>query len=508
MSARPAARRAALLFLISFAVFNANLRYTASFDSFATSLLPFRLLTGHGLTLSPAEAGLPVAYSIVPSRTGGFVSFYPVVTALLVTPLYVPVVPLVGPGAAEVARVLMEKLAASVLAAASVAFLFLALRRLTTDFLATLLSLAYALGTLTWAVSSQALWLQTGSEFLLAAALALLARGPGSGGRAALLGLVVALLAANRPTDGLFSLALAFLVWRADRRRFAFFAVPFVAVGAAQIAWNLAHFGHVLGGYGVVFLSNDRVAGGNVLAGVAGQLFSARGLLAFSPFLVALAAYRPARARLPGTTLLLAGYAASLVLHARAWDWWGGYCYGARYTLHGMPVLFVALAEVVERLWNRAAFRALFLAGTVAGIAVEVAGAFFYPAGDSGNAGWGLWSFTKAPPVVAFASGPRPPDFLGMLVPRLGMHAALPERDAAAHVAWAGEPPGVWTPNERRTLPLVVRNLGTASWKGLGGFMNESGVRLSVTWSRRGAPGGTVLETTQWLALRLRAGAS
>ncbi|HTS03156.1 MAG TPA: hypothetical protein VMN04_11570, partial [Thermoanaerobaculia bacterium] len=157
-------RRAALLFVLALVLYNANLRYTASYDSFATSLIPFRLLSGHGLTLSAGDAGSPVAYSIVRSRTGSFVSFYPVVTALLVTPLYVPVVLWLRGGDAGVARVLMEKVAASTLAAASVAWLFLALRRLASERIATLLALAYAFGTLTWAVSSQALWLQTSSE--------------------------------------------------------------------------------------------------------------------------------------------------------------------------------------------------------------------------------------------------------------------------------------------------------------------------------------------------------
>jgi hypothetical protein len=503
--------RGLALFLLALVVYNANLRYIASYDSLASSLLPFRILSGHGLTLEDPR-GIPreISYSIVRGRSGSFVPFFPVVTPLLVTPLYVPVAWLVprviDPG---VARVLMEKLAASVLAAASVALLFLTLRCLTTERIAWLLALAFGFGTLTWPISSQALWLQTTSEFLLTLCLWRFVRGIDTGAAAAVLGLAAGLLAANRPTDTVFAGAFALLVWRANRRAFVSFSVAAGAVGALALAWNVVHFGHVLGGYGVVFLSSDRVLHGAGLAGIAGLLLSNRGLFLFSPFLFGLLAYRHGRVRLPGTTLLLVCYAVSIWIHGRAWDWWGAYCYGARYTLHGLPVLFVALAEPVERIWTGLRTRILFLAGLLLAFVVQAAGAFFYPGGDSGNAGFGLWSYAKAPPLLALAAGPAVPDFLGLFVRRLGMPPApLSPREAAARCAWRGEPPAVWRPNERRRLGVVVENLGPVSWKSLGGFMNGGGVRLAVAWRREGEAGPPVLEAVHWLAFRLRSGAT
>ncbi len=152
-----------------------------------------------------------------------------------------------------------------------------------------------------------------------------------------------------------------------------------------------------------------------------------------------------------------------------------------------------------------AAGRALLATGGLVAAIVEIAGAFFYPAGDSGNAGHGLWSPAKAPAIVALAAGPRPPDFLGMIVPRLAMPpVALSARDAAARYVWRDEPGARWTPNERRRPRFEVENLGRLSWKSLGGFMNAGGVRLSVRWlDSSGAP---VLQETLWVALRLRAG--
>src|ERR1035437_2265403 len=118
MARRPGAQ-AAFGFLVVILVYNANLRYIASFDRLASSLLPFRILSGHGLTLEEPK-GIPpsISYSIVRSRTGSWVSFYPVVTPLLVTPLYVPAAVWVARGGGpEIAGVPLEEVAASVGAA-------------------------------------------------------------------------------------------------------------------------------------------------------------------------------------------------------------------------------------------------------------------------------------------------------------------------------------------------------------------------------------------------------
>ena len=52
----------------------------------------------------------------------------------------------------------MEKLSASFLAALSASLLYLVLRRRAKPSIALLLTLAYAFGTTTWVISSQALW--------------------------------------------------------------------------------------------------------------------------------------------------------------------------------------------------------------------------------------------------------------------------------------------------------------------------------------------------------------
>jgi hypothetical protein len=513
MARRPGVQ-AALVFAVAFVLYNANLRYLANFDNLASSLLPFRILSGHGLTLqAPAELPPAVAYSIVRSRTGSWISFYPVVTPLLVTPLYVPAAAWVARGGElETARVLMEKLAASVVAAGSATLLFLVLLRLTRPRFALLLTAAYAFGTSTWTVSSQALWQHGTGELLLAACLLLLARDAGSPGGLALFGLVAGLLAANRPTDALFFLPLAFLVLRRHgRRAWPFFAVS-LALGALALGWNLVHFDSLFGGYGTYVGPDGRLVGRNrtglaALGGLAGLLFSNRGLFFFSPvaLLVAAVPWRGPE-RLRGTRLLLLGYLASLYVHGQTFDWAGGYCYGPRYAIHGLPVLIASLAVPLERAWSRTFGRVLVGLAIAIAVLFQVAGAFFYPRGDSGNWGYGLWTLRRSPPALALAAGPAPPDFLGLLVPRLATRAPLGDRATAVRYAWEEEPPTRWVPGERRRLAVRVTNEGNDSWKGLGGFMNAGGVRLLVRWRRGGLDGPILFEETRWAFLRLKAG--
>lgn len=513
MARRPGVR-AALVFAAAFLVYNSNLRYLASFDSLASSLLPFRILGGHGLTLEEPKAIPPaVAYSIVRSRTGPWISFYPVVTPLLVTPLYVPAAAWVARGGSpETARVLMEKLAASAVAAGSAALLFLVLLRLTRPSLALLLTAAYAFGTSTWTISSQALWQHGTGELLLAGCLLFLARDVSSRGGLALFGLVAGLLAANRPTDALFFLPLAYLVLRRHgKRAWPFFAVS-LALGALALGWNLVHFDSLIGGYGTYVGPDGKPVGRNrtglaALGGLAGLLFSNRGLFFFSPFALLVAAL-PWRGpeRLPGTRLLLLGYLASLYVHGQTFDWAGGYCYGPRYAIHGLPVLVASLAVPLERAWSRLSGRLLVSLAIAVAVLFQVAGAFFYPRGDSGNWGYGLFTLRRSPPALAFAAGPAPPDFLGLLVPRLATRAPLGERATAVRYAWEEEPPARWAPGEKRRLAVRVTNEGNDSWKGLGGFMNAGGVRLLVRWRRGGLDGPILFEETRWAFLRLKAG--
>jgi len=405
-------RRIALLVAcLALLVYNANLRCISTGDNFPARFVPLAVLHQGTVYLDglqdAARMGNPQAYWLLDVR-GRIASAYPLVTPLLVTPLYVPAVLYLDQRGWIVHRVrrigvVMEKVAASSIAAACAGLMLWLLRRQMSRPRALLLTAAFALGTETWAISSQALWQHGTAELLLIVAL-LAATGPPTTRGLLLAGLASGLLIANRPPDALLAAAFAIHApfWARPRRRaLLFFAAAAVPL-ALTVGYDLVSFGNLSGGYGYMIEASSslgRFFRFPLGSGVAGELFSpGKGLFVYSPFLLWLALLffrrRPAPSnRAVGSPLgetdmtlrplaagLLAGAALLVLLYAKT-DWRGGFTYGPRYLTDLLPVLVWLLAPVVESL--RGASFAAFAAACLFSIYVQVVGSFFYPGGGS-----------------------------------------------------------------------------------------------------------------------------
>lgn len=403
-----------LLAVLCVLVYNANLRTIAAGDTLPARYQPLilwhdgtlaldghaRLVAhGHPLTapserIAPPGATLdapagtdgdlvyfePWAYWMIRTDRGQLASLYPVVTPLLVAPLYLPAVLLLrenGWEQPQLGRVaeLMEKLSASLLAAITSVLVFLLLRREGIRW-ALPLALVFAFGTGTWMISSQALWQHGTGELLVALAL-LLALGRPSPRRAVLLGFVCALMAANRPPDALLAGAfLLFALW--GRKRDAVWLVAGAAPPlAALLYYNLGFVGDLAGAYGDA--AGDGFFGADLL-GLPGLLVSpTRGLLVFSPFLVFAAVGLAHRLRTPGTRALAValsgGVVAQLLLYSQA-DWRAGAAWGPRWLTDLLPILMWMLAPAPALLRRPA--RGVLVATMVAAVAVQSLGAFSY----------------------------------------------------------------------------------------------------------------------------------
>lgn len=420
-----------LLALACLLVYNANLRQIGAGDSVPARYLP--LLLWHEGTLAPGtQARLfahghpmalpryrpanedgkavyfePTAYWLIRTREHELASFYPVVTPLLVAPLYAPAALwLDGRGweQPQVDRVAewMEKLAASLLAALASVLVFLVLRREGNRWCLPL-ALAFAFGTNTWMISSQALWQHGSGELLIALAL-LLVLAPASAARIALLGAVCVLMAANRPPDALIAAAIGgFVLWR-DWRSAAWLIAGAVVPMAALLYYNVGFLGHLAGGYGVVKPPLNFFHSG--WSGLAGLLVSpARGLLVFSPFLAFVVVGLIQRLRSPDTRALAVALSLAvlgqLLLYAQG-DWRAGTSWGPRWLTDVLPVLVWMLAPAPLVL--RPLARGLFVAAIAASIAVQAIGAFWYTktsdelifAGDP-NSLAGAWKMENIP---------------------------------------------------------------------------------------------------------------
>src|SRR5436305_1885799 len=287
-------RASLLLGLCCLLVYNANGRAISAGDAFPARYLPFVIWRYHSLLLDPiaplaAQGRGHTAFWMMHTPGGHAISLYPVVLPVLLAPLYFPAAGYLHfkgwtDGRLDhIARV-MEKLSASLVAALSASLLYLLLRRRAAAPIALLLTLAYAFGTTTWVIGSQALW-QHGMAELLVIGLLLLLTAPCTAPRALAAGLLCGLIAGNRPPDVVLAAALGAygLFWAG--RRAALLAAAAALPAGLVLLYNLGVADNLAGGYGRVGKASFLQHG--LLSGLGGLLFSpTRGLFVFSPFLL------------------------------------------------------------------------------------------------------------------------------------------------------------------------------------------------------------------------------
>ncbi|HET9227735.1 MAG TPA: hypothetical protein VFR31_13765 [Thermoanaerobaculia bacterium] len=380
-------RIALLTGLVAFLVYNANLRLVAAGDTLPARFLPLAVWKDGSVYLDNmrhvALQKHQRPYWVLYAPNGHWASMYPVVTPLLVSPIYAPGVIYLhrhGWSYDNMSRVgaLLEKLSSSTVAATAVGLMFLVLRRRVGRRDALLLTAVFAFATGTWSTSSQALWQHGPAELFLVVALWCLTGEP-TRGNLLIAGFAAGLLVANRPPDVLLAagLSLYALVWA--RWRAALFALAAAVPVALFLFYNLTTFHRLAGGYAAAGVGT-RFFGGSILEGIAGLLFSpAVGLFVFCPFFLFLPflfhrSLREERYRI--LTLCLAGaVVCQILLYART-DWRAGFSYGPRFLVDAVPILVWMLAPVLASLGRgaRIAFAAcgLFAAG------VQYVGAFHY----------------------------------------------------------------------------------------------------------------------------------
>jgi hypothetical protein len=238
-------------------------------------------------------------------------------------------------------------LTAALAAAGSVAFLFAALRRLTTHAIAAAATATYAWGTLTWGISGQALWQHAGATLALAAFLyALVSR------RLVLAGLAAGAMVAFRLTTGVLAFFVLPLVGR-TRDEWGRFLIGVLPYALALAAFNTVAFGSPLEqGYGSGHVRAQlSIDAGNVLRGVGGLLVSpGKGLLVYSPVLLFSVYGAIAGWRTPLYRWSALAAAAYVVVSANSSQWHGGEAFGARRVVDVLPLLALLLVPALERI--------------------------------------------------------------------------------------------------------------------------------------------------------------
>jgi hypothetical protein len=425
---------AAMLFAALFVTYNANGREIGTVDSQPAKFTAQEIAVRGTLTLDRIVAERPALgerAAFARDRQGHFRSAYPLPPALIAA---IPATLLHHLGLvdmdAPLAPNLVAKLTASLLTAAAVTLIFLAIRGLVPESIAVITAIGIGLGTNYWAVVSQTLWQHECVVFGLAVALWAWLR-PAGEVRARDLwlgGFGLALAGAARPQVApLVAMMLGWLASRAGVRRAV---VPAAVVSIAAIwsvATNYYWFGHPLGGTASLEAMHPVTHGveGSISAtpwvGALGLLVSpSRGVLLFSPILIAgFLGLGPHKAA-AGLALrwLAGGVAIQYVVYALYSVWWGGHTYGPRYMMDLIvpfaPAIALGLVRLTGTGWGR------IVAGVLLVWAILVAGrgAFVYP-----NDAWNtnpaevdrehhrLWEVRDSQLVRVFRRGPSPQNF-------------------------------------------------------------------------------------------------
>jgi len=415
-----------LLFLGFSLAYHSNLRPIGSTDTLGASLTPMAIVLDHNVYLDRFGPWLYThfPYSRGPLRQsrGHYFSGYPVADGILAAPLYFPLAFVPGlrnwpPGSLVTLAVMLQKFAATTVAALASVVMLLLLERITSRGWAWALTLVYALATPTWSISSQAMWQHGPGELAIAGTLLFLQRWSERRGSTDLwlCGACAACALMVRPTNSLLLLALlaALAVSRAALREYLRFLVLPVAGGLLTMLFNLYVFGRPSGSQSIHELTTPFLQG---LAGV--FLSPARGLLIYTPVAAfALCAFLPAagparRKHLALMTAAVSFAVLHLVVIAKWHDWWGGYCWGPRLLTEAMPALMVLMAvgvAAIQKPWPKRAFAVVAIYSCL----IQAVGAYFYPKGywdvvplPAARARQRLWDWRDNPIRRTIMGGP------------------------------------------------------------------------------------------------------
>ena len=388
------------LSVLAFSVYNLNFREVSEDDTLAVRFLPLSILGERDLDLDEfgvlyeGEPRLPYYLKKVGEH---YYSRSPFMPALMALPIYWVAMKtgFIRRGGFDLYQTVnfTSKLAASAMAAVSVAVMFLALMRVTGRRRALALALVYAFATNTWAVSSQGLWQHAPSHLWISLAwLFLLPRRDRAGlslKSCVLAGLAMGLAYSVRPaTVPLGLICLVYCVHLARLRALGF-ALAFVAAALPTLIHNVVIFDTIQGGYADLTHSHPQLGvienpwGGRFWEGLLGLLFSpSRGLFVYTPVCLFsfVGCYYWWRRRSVVGWYLLGSFVIVIAIGSKFFSWWAGWSFGPRYVMDTLPAL-VLLMAATEGLIARKHWRIPFAILAAYSVAVQAIGAWCYPAG-------------------------------------------------------------------------------------------------------------------------------
>ena len=288
-----------------------------------------------------------------------YYSVYPVGVALVALPFELGAV-LAGHRASEHDHGRIEVVAASTVGALGTLALYLLLRTAAGPGWAAMLTGLFAFGSAQWSTSSGNLWQHGPGGLAISVALLATLRAPGRPAAALVAGAAIGVAVLVRPLNAIWLVAIAAMLPRASLVRYAIGGAPFAI---ALVAYNLAVYGSPIGGYDSV----ARVSKWSLASApeASPRTSSARAGVSWPP--LPTSSSRPwgpgASSRRFGASVgWIAAAALAHLAVVSAWgEWWGGWCFGPRFTTELLPALFLALAPLAPVLARRPILAAVFI---------------------------------------------------------------------------------------------------------------------------------------------------
>jgi len=361
-------------------------------DTIGTQLLPYYMLHDHTLYLDQATYFIKEdSFRFVDVGNGHYVSLFPIVTAVLITPLYIIPVLLDFP-MDNLLMLVMTHVSASLISAIAAMIVYLICKRITTRKISLISVGIFAFATSTWSISSQTLYAHGMVELLLALMLFLIIKNEEqqSDRYVIALGALTGLFIFNRPSDALLVIPIVlYVLWYYLTKTGYYFLSGFIT-GLPFLIYNMVFFHNPLGGYSQVI--SRLMFDTTTLSNFIGLLIAPnKGLFVFSPVLLfAIIGYWLIKnSQKPFHRVVLWSIlpiALTMLIYASFDDWMGGNLYGPRYLTSLLPYLMIGVCIFLDDFSKKpqnVLITAIIIALIVISVFIQFVGVFYY--GESGR---------------------------------------------------------------------------------------------------------------------------
>jgi hypothetical protein len=374
-------------------------------DTIGSQLLPYYLLHDQSIYLDKATYFINnefYSYRFVDAGNGHFVSLFPIVTPVLITPLYAIPVMLNIP-MNDLLMLVMTHISAAFISALASMFVYLICKRMTTRNIALISACIFAFATSTWSISSQTLYAHGMVELLLAIMLYLIIRNEEqqSDRYIIALGFCTGLFIFNRPSDALLVIPIAIYVLWYHRMKMWHYIFSGFLTGLPFLIYNVVLFHNPLGGY--LQVSSRLMLDITTLSNYFGLFVSPnKGLFVFSPILIlAIIGYYSIKdSKKPFHKVLhlsVIAIAFTILIYASFDDWMGGNLYGPRYLTGLLPYLAIGVCIFLDDYAKKPhsyLINAVIVALILSSVFIQFVGIFYFESYGGPTQNWNnKWSY-------------------------------------------------------------------------------------------------------------------